>query len=476
MKKGTNIILTLILLLPALGIQGKEKIKAEFSEGVDLLATVWQLAGAEEYNRCAVTPYATSHARHFAGARTHKAVELARTYYRDGTGYDAVAEFGCMITTEGGRVAMDSLKRNTLDNRWTQDMQEEFIIALDDFYRQTDFGSWYASTATTRTEAISAFKSVADEIDTAWYGRFFGGNGASFKIILSLLVGQNNYGISSHLTDGTLLLTPVMGCAEYKDGHIVYDGPTVLPILVHEFCHAYCNPLVDAFYADMEPSLLSAYAYDKRKLSSQAYTTPRTMMYETLVRSSVIRYLASHKSLTPQQRRELIGREEALGFVLTETTEESLAAYEAAADGTKGLTPYMPELVRDIGKFSVKAYAKRRKAEKAAADKLRVHYRCSIKDGARNITPGPLTLSITFDSPMEEGISIGMTDKEIPEYESHTWSDDHRTLSILFHTRPSTTYGMLIMGEGFVSHDGRRAVESELTFTTRREQEERDKR
>ena len=117
MKKRKNIILTLILLFPALGIQGKEKIKAEFSEGVDLLATVWQLAGAEEYNRCAVTPYATSHARHFAGARTHKAVELARTYYRDGTGYDAVAELGCMITTEGGRVAMDSFKRNALDSR-----------------------------------------------------------------------------------------------------------------------------------------------------------------------------------------------------------------------------------------------------------------------------------------------------------------------------------------------------------------------
>ena len=39
-----------------------------------------------------------------------------------------------------------------------------------------------------------------------------------------------------------------------------------------------------------------------------------------------------------------------------------------------------------------------------------------------------------------------------------------------------TTDGMLIMGEGFVSYDGRRAGESELTFTTRREQEERDKR
>ena len=79
MKKGTNIILTLILLFPALGIQGKEKIKAEFSEGVDRLATVWQLAGAEEYNRCAVTPYATSHARHFAGKRTNKNKKQERT-------------------------------------------------------------------------------------------------------------------------------------------------------------------------------------------------------------------------------------------------------------------------------------------------------------------------------------------------------------------------------------------------------------
>lgn len=473
MKKRTSIILTLILLLPALGIQGKEKIKAEFSEGVDLLATVWQLAGAEEYNRCTVTPYATSHARHFATAHNHKAVELARKYYRNGTGYDAVAEFGCMITTEGGRVAMNPRKQNTLDDRWTQEMQEEFIIALDDFYRQTDFRGWFASTDSMRREAIATFNSVAEKLDTEWFGTFFGDNGATFKIILSLLAGQNNYGISSHLTDGTLLLTPVMGCAEYKDGRILYDESTVFPILVHEFCHAYCNPLVDTFYPDMEPSLLPAYAYDERKLKSQAYTTPRTMMYETLVRSSVIRYLDSHKALTPDERKELIRKEEASGFVLTETTEESLAAYETAADRAKGLYSYIPSLVKDIRTFSVKAYAKRKKAEKAAADKQRVHYRCNIKNGARNIVPGDMTLNITFDSPMREGISIGLSDKELPEYKGHTWSADHRTISISFHTEPSTTYGMVILGDNFVSTDGRPAVESELTFSTRQESKEK---
>ena len=91
----------------------------------------------------------------------------------------------------------------------------------------------------------------------------------------------------------------------------------------------------------------------------------------------------------------------------------------------------------------------------------------AIKNGARNIVPGDITLNITFDSPMREGISIGLSDKELPEYKGHTWSADHRTISISFHTEPSTTYGMVILGDNFVSTDGRPAVESELTFSTR---------
>ena len=258
------------------------------------------------------------------------------------------------------------------------------------------------------------------------------------------------------------------GCVDYKDGHIIYDKSAVFPILVHEFCHAYCNPLMDTFFPDMEPSLVKAYSYGERKLKSLAYTTPRTMMYETLVRSSVIRYLDSHTPLSPADRERLIREEEARGFGLTAVTERALATYESKTADKTGLKAFMPELAAAVKGFSIKAYAKRKRQEKAAEDKQRVHYRCNIKNGARNIVPGDMTLNITFDSPMREGISIGLSDKELPEYKGHTWSADHRTISISFHTEPSTTYGMVILDDNFVSTDGRPAVESELTFSTRK--------
>ena len=398
MKKRIILIISVLLLLTPLAMHAKGALQAEFREGVDLLAAVWRLAGAKEYNRCAVTPYAESLDTVLARHKAHHAVVLARKYYGSGTGYDAVAE----------------------------------------------------------------------AVDMEWFGRFFGEGNGSFKIILSLLVGPNNYGISSRLPDSTHLLTPVIGCADYDDGHITYDKEAVLPIVIHEFCHAYCNPLVDAFHTLMEPSLSSAYAYGEKTLRAQAYTTPLIMMYETLVRSSVIRYLDSHPSLSTADRDRLIREEEARGFSLTAVTERALATYESKTVDRTGLKAFMPELAAAVKAFSIKAYAKRKRQEKAAEDKHRVHYRCNIKNGARNIVPGDMTLSITFDSPMKEGISIGLSDKELPEYKGHTWSADHRTISISFHTEPSTTYGMIILGDNFVSTDGRPSVETELTFTTKK--------
>ena len=152
----------------------------------------------------------------------------------------------------------------------------------------------------------------------------------------------------------------------------------------------------------------------------------------------------------------------------TAVTERALATYESKTVDRTGLKAFMPELAAAVKAFSIKAYAKRKRQEKAAEDKHRVHYRCNIKNGARNIVPGDMTLSITFDSPMKEGMSIGLSDKELPEYKGHTWSADHRTISISFHTEPSTTYGMIILGDNFVSTDGRPSVETELTFTTKK--------
>ena len=55
------------------------------------------------------------------------------------------------------------------------------------------------------------------------------------------------------------------------------------------------------------------------------------------------------------------------------------------------------------------------------------------------------------------GISLGKNDKAFPTYKEHSWSGDRKTLTIVFVTQPSTTYGVQMLGENFVSEDGRQA-------------------
>lgn len=465
LKKTLFALITLWLPLAAIA---QERMNVCFDEGVELVCAVWRLAGAKEYNRCTVPAYAESLDRQCGGFKSHQAVELARRYHRNGTGYDAVAEFGTMLSLHEGRVEMNPAKANTLDYRWSDDMIQEFLPALNDFYRESGFHKWYVGTDSIRTAALTAFQRVADQVETEWFDTFFHHSEAAFHITLSLLVGPNNYGISSRLTNGQVLLCPVIGSAIYDEGEIRFDCQTVLPMVIHEFCHAYCNPLVDAHYAEMEPTLTQVYTYSKGILSSQAYTTPKIMMYETLVRASVIRYLQQHPLEGVPDLQELIKQEETRGFTLTETTERALADYERHEALSGELSSFMPELIQAINGFSIKRYAKKQRAEKKAADKQRVHYRCNIRNGAKRVAVGDITLAITFDAPMQATIAIGETDQELPEYKGHTWSEDQRTLSIRFTTQPATTYGLRIIGDDFISLEGRPAVESEIHFTTRK--------
>ena len=460
-----SIAILLAAWLSTLVVSARQ-IQVGFDECVDLMATVWHLAGAREYNMCAVAPYAESLDAWCAPLKGHKAVALAQQYYRDGIGYDAVVAFGKTLRLKDDGVETDADMLQMLDDRWSPDMWEEFLPALDDFYRRSDFHKWYLSTDSIRQATVEAFDAVAEQIDIPWFGKFFNDDGATFSITLSLLDGGCNYGLSAKTKDGRHVLTPVIGCARYEDGHIGFNTPAVLPIVIHEFCHAYCNPLIDSHYSAMEQKAAEVFQHYGGMLRRQAYTNPVIMMYETLVRSSVITYLRQHRHLQSVEVKALVAEEEQLGFALTATLVEGMENLQTSASGAQGLKALMPDLVKRVNAFNVKAYEKRKKAEKRKADRHRVHYRSNIRDGARNVPAGEMCLTIIFDRPMREAISLGLTDKEFPAYKGHAWSDDKRTLTVNFVTKPSTAYGLSILGDGFIAQDGTPSVASEIRFTT----------
>ena len=351
--KQTNGDLTGTILVRQSPKQSEPILSAEpqFNEGVELLCLVWRLMGAEEFNMCNVPKVYQSADSFFASMKNHEAVALAADYYRSGVSYDAVTAYGVhLVISDQGEITFDSnyvKGSDTSFDRWTNRQKEKMLPALNDFYQQSHFHEWYESLESLRQEAIRSFER-SNDVDFSWYNRFFGPqDNLSARVLLSFLIGPNNHGHSVVLTDGTKLLTPVMGCfRESSSGKPYYsdDGTT----LIHEFCHPYCNPLIAKYWNSIQGKVDWVYNLVAGQMSSMAYSNGQSMMNETFVRASVVRYFMTHAGTDPEQ---IMQREENRGFMLIRTVVDALGKREELQDEYATMDDFMPELVKAINDF-----------------------------------------------------------------------------------------------------------------------------
>lgn len=455
-----RLIILILIIFGAPSFLGAQ-VPVSFDEGVDLVALVWRLAGSREYNNCLVTPYAEGADSYFAPYKDHSAVKLAMKYSSEaGVAYDAVASFGLhLCITDDAQVVFDENLTNGIDERWTPAMQSEFLNALNDFYTESHFHDWYVGTESYMRQAEVAFLDVVSMLDLSWFDSFFGIlDDASFAVKLCLLAGVNNYGLSVKGIDGSLHLTPVISSATYKDEEIVYNWNSVFPILVHEFCHTYCNPIIDANWDSIRVNAERVFEANKAILSSQAYTNGRIMMYETFVRASVIKYMKDH--FTPQQVNieKLISVEEEKGFLLTRSMYEALDSYNG--DFTV--------LATAVNSFDLKKYTVAKKAAAKAAAKSGVKYKVNLKNKAKNVPAGEFTFTISFDRPMQNSVGINVTELPFPELKGFEWSTDFKTFYLHLILKPDSEYGFKIDGNAFAGQDGRHTSDMEIRFRTRK--------
>ncbi len=146
MKKHFTILLC--ALISALTSFAQNPVPAHFDECVDLMATVWRLSGADEYNRCMVPQYAHEVDSVFAPFKEHPVVQLARQYPKaTGICYDAVASYGLhlTVTKDGTIVFNDSFLEGSDDSfdRWSEKQKKEFLEPLNDFYHKSHFHDWF---------------------------------------------------------------------------------------------------------------------------------------------------------------------------------------------------------------------------------------------------------------------------------------------------------------------------------------------
>ena len=476
MKKAT---LTLILLafIPLFGLSQTE-IPVSFDERTDLMSVVFRLAGCEEYNDCRMKDYAAAVDSCFAPFKDHEVIALAKEYHETAVSYDAVVSYALHLvlpTDNQGLISIDAGFKeggDTSFDRWTEQQKQDFLEPLSDFYHKSHFHEWYESTLPIRNQATETFnKDIRPALDFTWFDTFFGPcKNADLRIYLSILVGPGNYGCSSQRIDGQNVFSPVIGCARPDSlGNVYYQIKAVLPVVIHEFCHAYCNPLNEKYWGKMEKKADKVFELKKEELKRQAYGSTLIMMNETFVRSCVIRYTLSHNSNADINK--LISDER--NFLLTRTMVESLAQYEKQRDIYPDIESYMPQLIKDINGFNVRKYKKELKAyQKQCAHVVS----CSIKDGSTDIPAGKTAMTITFDKPMQNSIALGygndggsFPDFAGPLKESFSWSEDQKTITVLLDLKPETHYSFSILGDLFYTVDGYQTVGTHfISFSTKK--------
>ena len=323
-----------------------------FSETVELMGLIWRLAGSYEYNQCQIGTVTNGVNKHFASMKSHQAVELAKQYYQQGVSYDAVTGYANqLVFNDEGDIIFDadylSGSNTSFDNRWSDQQKNNMLKAVNDFYKESNFHDWFVSTEVEQQQAIASFKNVCN-LDYTWFDSYYGKNDkVTSRIILSFMIGNSNNGISLKRKDGTLLLTPVLGSLSQNNGSVKFNGD--MNLIVHEFSHPYCNPLIEANWSAISSKAEEVYSRVSSVMQNQAYSNARTMMCETLVRSSAIRYMISHNQ--KNMVNQMLAYEESNGFMMVRTLVNVLEKREQEASKYPMLADFMPELIEAINSF-----------------------------------------------------------------------------------------------------------------------------
>ncbi|HYD01112.1 MAG TPA: DUF4932 domain-containing protein [Phycisphaerales bacterium] len=452
-----------------------ELIPVRVSTRVELLSIVFQLAGAPEYNQYnAKSPYAQRSLAYFRDFAGHEAVKLARRYRKDhGVSHDAVMSLAVHLAEPKPgepllplkpKILFD-FKPERLEKRWNAERANAFLEALNRFAVDAKVEAFFAEHAGLYEKTASRLSErVNARPYRAWLDGFFGAKpGATFMAMPGLMNGGQNYGVSVLHADGREEVLPVIGVHRFDaDGVPVFaeaDGP----VIVHEFCHAYVNPLVDKHAKDLVPAFEKLFSLRSPMMRQQAYGNAQTVAYETLVRACTVRYAVEKESKEAAEAQLL--EERGRGFLWVGELVELMGRFQLQREKYPTFESFMPEVVEHCTNVAGEAAEQMKKlpAVKSVTPDVR-------GSAGRNVDPAAKEIVIEFDRPMRGSVSLVGDPKALPRLTgSPWWSSDGRTCTLPVRLEPGRRYTLKLNGpgyRGFCSADGYAMDPVEWSFST----------
>lgn len=447
---------------------------------VELMTIMARLAGYEEFQSKAVPVYLDSLDAWFAPYKEHPAVLYMKMLKKESNvGYDAIPIMGVYMTQPPKLRPRLPLTAAQPDDRWGVERGTEFIKLLNKFYKDARCEEFFARQAPLFGEVETTFRDVFAEIDMDWFNRFFGCESKGGMVpIVGMGFGGGNYGRSIVYPDSTEDQYAFMGMWKIdKDRKIRFDKEMFMNVIVHEFNHSFVNPALDA-EAELAWPASQLFREHSEPMSAQAYTDGRSVLNETFVRASVIRYLMEHADsvAVDNEMQYQINRH----FIWMPEAVELLGEYEANRDKYPDFRSFTPRVVEFCNEISGQTdRLRQRRAREKAIRTGKVLHVVAIEpfgNGAQDVDPNLTEITIRFDrSVLGHGYSFnpgpGGMAKVFEFVDAKGYSDNNTAVTIVVKLEPNREYEFYVLKDySFVTPDGIRMTDDYLVkFRTRAE-------
>jgi hypothetical protein len=441
---------------------------------VEILSIVSRLAEYDEYNQDAAKKYVSAIHLHFDKFKSDTLIGFAKIVREElGIGFDAVMSLAVNLKQDKQQFTLQPNWKNDIDTRWTKKATLQFVHLLNQFYTKAKAELFFKNQENYYNKALIAFNQVQVKFNQQWYYNYYGITPKDkFSIIVGCGNGGANYGPSINLTKTVRQVYAVMGSWSFdKDGNPVFKVEDYLPTLIHEFNHSFINPLLFKHQSDtvLSNSMLKILDTMKTEMERQAYGNWETILNESLVRASVVRYLFKNNDGDNNIVNDEIAEQLNRGFLWTKELVSLLEVYENNRTKYPSIIDFYPEIITFFKSTADSISSVKTNFE------IKLPKVISIEPFANNtedVDASINEMTIHFNETMlgkDYSINYGEAGKEAYPIKSVVgYSNNNKSIILALALKPNTAYELVLSGRAFKNIEGYALKNYTIKFKTKK--------
>jgi len=440
---------------------------------IEIMSIVSRLAGYAEYNDNVALEYVSAIHSYFDRYNADTLIGFARSIReKSGISFDAVMSMAVNLEQKGRRFSLHPNWRQDIDPRWSSDDVARFVSLLNRFYASSNAESFFKQQSSYYQKISHAFAEVLPGFDQSWYFSYYGVKPKDeFQVVIGCANGGSNYGPSITNRDGSKKVFAIMGSWSFDPAHNpVFPQDSYLPTLIHEFNHSFINPSIEPFtdnsalHSSMQIILDTMHA----EMETQAYKKWETVLIESLVRASVIRYMMSQSNMAVENTENEMMEQLNRGFLWTRELVALLGVYESDRSRYPTINDFYPVIIDFFKRTSAKISQLRTEYEMKLPRVVSIG---PFTNYAENVDTTVTQIIIRFNSPMiGKGYSFatGQLGKDAdPVIGVEGYNSDNTALRLNVKLKPGKEYEMVLTGRSFINIRGYRLKRYVIRFKTK---------